>query len=80
MQKYGIKEAMLSCNKENLASSKTMLALGAAKQNELYDEEHNGVVENYSIDVDKSIEEHKSMYEQYCGTNIENICNKVNNK
>ena len=66
LKKYGIKEAMLSCNKENLGSSKTMLALGTVKKNEFYDEKNEVIIENYIIDVEKSIEEYKSVYEKHC--------------
>ena len=34
LQKNGVEEAMLSCYKDNLASSKTMIALGAKLKNE----------------------------------------------
>lgn len=58
---HGIEEVMLSCVKENIASSKTMLALGAKKEKEF--EENRIVMENYKIKVQESLEKFKDTYE-----------------
>ena len=58
---YGLKEVMLSCDKNNLASSKTMIALGAKLQKEYL---NDGIEEqNYIIDVEKSLNEYQEIYE-----------------
>lgn len=58
-QRYGIKEVLLGCNKENLGSSRTMLALGARKIREfVYEGE---LEETYAIDVDASVSEYKTL-------------------
>ncbi len=66
LQKYGIKDAMLSCNKDNLASWKTIVSLGGKLVNEFYDDEqYNAIMQNYMIDVDKSLNDYKEIYEPY---------------
>lgn len=61
-QEHGISEAMLSCDKNNLASSRTMIALGGVLQREFPKEE---IIEQvYTINVEKSLEEHKDEYLQ----------------
>ena len=48
-EELGIEEVVLDCNKENLASSRTMIALGGIKTRERM---HNGeLVERYQINV-----------------------------
>lgn len=64
-QKYGIKEALLTCDKENLGSSKTMKALGGKFIKEVYDEKDNEVVQFYTINVDESIKKYRNEYEKY---------------
>lgn len=60
-QKYGIENAMLSCDKINEGSSKTMKALGATFEREF--EEDNGEIEEvYNINVKDSIEKYKDLY------------------
>ena len=59
-EKYGIEEALLTCDKNNPASSRTMLALGARLQ---YEFEEDGIIEqNYRINVSKSIEKYRDIY------------------
>ena len=51
---------MLDCNKENIASSKTMIALGGIKTQERM---HNDVVvERYAINVSDSLNKYKDLY------------------
>lgn len=68
LKKHEIKEAMLGCYKENIASSKTMKALGAEFKKELI--EQGQVEEVYTIDVDKSIENYKDIYEPMIIKNV----------
>ena len=63
LQDYGVKEAMLSCLKENLGSAKTMLALGASLQKEYYSDEYKALEQNYIINIDESLEKYKDIYE-----------------
>lgn len=65
-QKNGIKEVLLDCKKENVASAKTMLALGAKLIKEFYDDEiYKTDLQKYCIDVDASINENEEKYNQY---------------
>ena len=59
-QKHKIKEVMLDCDKDNLGSAKTMQALGGKLTKEYYDENVKCLVQQYIIDVDKSVEEYKN--------------------
>lgn len=64
-QKHGIERVMLSCDKTNLGSSKTMLALGAKLEREF---EENGIVEQiYWIDVEESLNKYRSTYTEQIG-------------
>lgn len=55
-QKYGIKEVLMDCDKDNLGSSKTIQALGGKLIREYYDNEFsNCIVQDYTIDVDEVI-------------------------
>lgn len=61
-QKNGIDIAILTCDKANIASSKTMTSLGAQLQ---FEYELEGIIEqNYSIDVDKALDTYKDEYSQ----------------
>lgn len=51
---------MLDCDKDNLGSAKTMQALGEKLTKEYYDENVKCLVQQYIIDVDKSVEEYKN--------------------
>lgn len=62
-QKHGIDEVLLDCDKDNLASAKTMQALGGKLIKEFYEEEEaKCIVQQYIIPVDKAIKEHKDTY------------------
>ena len=61
LQKHGVKEALLGCYKENIGSSKTMKSLGAKLLRE--QKEDDKIIEMYNIDVDKSVDEYKDIYE-----------------
>lgn len=63
-KEYGIKEALLDADKDNPASWKTMEALGARLDAEEKPEmEGYDIVRFYSIDVEKSLENYKEIYE-----------------
>ena len=63
-KKHGIKIAKLDCDEDNLGSKKTMEALGGILVRRSYDESHECYVLRYEIDVEKSIEEYKQVYEK----------------
>ena len=59
-EENAIEEVVLDCNKENIASSKTMIALGGIKTQERM---HNDVVvERYAINVSDSLNKYKDLY------------------
>ena len=59
-EEQGIEEVVLDCNKDNLASSHTMLALGGVKQYEkVIDDE---LIERYKINVSPSVKKYKDIY------------------
>ncbi len=63
-QEHGIREVLMDCDKENPASAKTMISLGGKLVREYFDDENaHCVVQDYVIDVDKSIEDNKEKYE-----------------
>lgn len=59
-EEHGIEEVILDCNKDNLGSSRTMIALGGIKQGERMHEDV--VVERYAINVSESVEKYKNVY------------------
>ena len=63
-QELGIKEVILDCDSDNLASSRTMEALGGVKIDEYYSEQEQCLAWRYIINVDESINNHKEIYEQ----------------
>ena len=68
-QEHGIKEVLMDCDKENIASAKTMLALGGKLIKEYYDEENaHYIVQDYTIDVDKAIKENQATYSPLIST------------
>ncbi len=70
-QQYGIKEVLMDCDKYNLGSAKTMQALGGVKINEYYNDELNETVEDYIIDVNKSLITNKNIYEKDTSKELE---------
>ena len=69
-QKHKIKEVMLDCDKDNLGSAKTMQALGGKLTKEYYDENVKCLVQQYIIDVDKSVEKYKNILYKSIEKNI----------
>ena len=64
-QKHGIKEVLMDCDKNNIASAKTMQALNGVLIKEWYDKQKDRTIQYYIIDVDKSLENNKEKYEVY---------------
>lgn len=65
-QKRGIKEVMLSCNKDNLGSAKTIQSFDAKLEREFYDDEEYHCLEQvYWINVDCAIKSKRSEFEKY---------------
>ena len=65
-KEYGVKEAMLDVDSNNPASWRTMEALGAHLEKELKSElEGHDMFRIYTIDVDKSVEKYKDVYEEF---------------
>lgn len=58
-----MKEALLDCDKDNLASSKTMLAF----DDDLYE---HCIVQDYLIDIDLAICKYKDQYEPIIEENL----------
>lgn len=65
-QEYGLKRVMLTCDKENLGSAKTIQHFNPELEKEFYDEEiFHCVKQHYWIDVDFAIENKKDEFEKY---------------
>lgn len=58
----GLEEVLLDCDKENLGSSKTMQALGGKMIYEYFDSEKNITIQNYVIDIEKSLAENRERF------------------
>lgn len=64
-QKHGLKRVMLSCNKENLGSAKTIQSFDAELEREFYEDKLYHCQEQvYWIDVDSAIEKKKKEFER----------------
>ena len=59
-KEHNIKEALLTCDKDNLGSARTMQALDGKLIDEFI--EDNILEQNYIIDVNSSLENHKAEY------------------
>ena len=64
-QKNNMDKVMLSCDKSNVASSKTMIGLGGVFEREFYSEEDNDFTQIYWIDVNEAITNNKERFESY---------------
>lgn len=65
-KEYGLKKVMLTCDKENLGSAKTIQHFDAELEKEFYDSEiFHCVKQHYWIDVDSAIESKKNEFEKY---------------
>lgn len=68
LKEHGVKEAFLDCEKNNPASSKTMIALGGKLKREYYSNYTKSIVQDYLIDIDKSLKENEKIYEPMIST------------
>ena len=64
-QKLGIDKVMVDCINTNVGSEKTIIALGGVFDRAVVEESINETLHNYWIDVNKSIEEYKNIYEPF---------------
>lgn len=65
-QKHGISEVLMDCDKDNLASAKTMQSFGAKLIREYYDAENvKCIVQDYIINVNEAINRNKFKYEEF---------------
>ena len=64
-QKRNIDKVMLTCDKQNIASSKTMIGLGGVFEKEFYDEDAGDFTQIYWIDVDEAIKNNMERFEPY---------------
>ena len=64
-QELGLKKVMLDCSIDNIASNKTIQALGGIFERCELDPYDNTKTNVYWINVDESIEKYKDIYEQY---------------
>ena len=62
-QKLGLDKVMVDCVNTNIGSERTILAIGGEFEKEIYEEDRKVTLNNYWIDVNKSIEKYKSIYE-----------------
>ncbi len=61
-QELGMDMVLLDCNDDNIGSYRTMEALGGVMI-ERYEDEEEGMVRRYSIDVNKALENYRDIYE-----------------
>lgn len=63
-QELGIKEVLMDCDYDNLASARTMLALGGRLVREWYEPNiYKTYLQDYVIDVDESVMVYRKTYE-----------------
>lgn len=63
-QELGIKEVLMDCDYDNLASARTMLALGGRLVREWYEPNiYKTYLQDYVIDVDESVKVYRKTYE-----------------
>lgn len=62
--KHGIESVLLGCDKDNPGSRKTIQALGGKLIREYYDSEKQMTIQDYSIDVNESLQKHKDQFSE----------------
>jgi len=62
---YDLESVMLDCDVDNLGSDRTILALGGELERQDIDPYDNHLVNVYWIDINKSLEKYKDLYESY---------------
>lgn len=56
----------MDCDKDNVASAKTIIALGGKLVREYYDDENaHCIVQDYIIDVSKAIKDNENIYKPF---------------
>ena len=71
-QQHGIEQVLMDCDKDNLASAKTMQALGGKLVRGYYDDVYaHCMVQDYIIDVNQAIDTYAPVYEKYISINSE---------
>jgi len=58
----GLEKVLITCNKENIASAKSIQKYGGILENEVLEEETNEVVQRYWINLNKVLKKKKSGY------------------
>lgn len=61
-REHGIEEVLMDCDKDNIASAKTIQALGGNLVREYYDEDLLCTVQDYAINVNNSIKQNFPTY------------------
>lgn len=65
-KEYGIKEVLMDCDKDNIASAKTMTAFDAKLIKEYFDNENTKcIVQNYIINTDNAIKKYDKYYKKF---------------
>ena len=63
--KVNLNRVMISCEQNNIASEKTILALGGILERIEYDEPRDRYLKVHMLDVKESLEKNKDIYEKY---------------
>ena len=64
-QRYNLDKVLITCADYNEGSRKTILSLGGNYEKNTFDESDNETMELYWIDINKSLEKYKDIYDQY---------------
>lgn len=64
-KKYNLDKVLITCADSNEGSRKTILSLDGKYEKNTFNESDNETMELYWIDVNKSLEKYKDIYEQY---------------
>lgn len=67
--KVNLNKVMISCEQNNIASEKTILALGGILERIEYDEPRDRYLKVHMLDVKESLEKNKDIYEKYVKDN-----------
>ena len=70
-KKLGLNKVMLDCSVTNLGSDKTIKALGGVLERQGKDPWNGELTNVYWIDVNKSLEKNKNIYEQFIEKGME---------
>lgn len=67
--KVNLNKVMISCEQNNIASEKTILAFGGILERIEYDEPRDRYLKVHMLDVKESLEKNKDIYEKYVKDN-----------